>query len=188
MLGSANSDRKCIFNEQGYYTSRLNKLFEEYSDDKDANQPFHHPTGKGSMLGAGPGMSLCSLDGGFCLLEHTNINPFSRTPHTQPCCQELQSRGTCCGSQLCQPSTTPSTCRVKGNFKTFPSDRALPSSDTFWAQSTEGLHSLWTSLIKQNQLLKDFRKHFPSKDSKAAKAPNLFSGSTVDRQIETMNC
>lgn len=57
----------------------------------------------------------------------------------------------------------PSTCTAKGNFKTFPSDRALPSGDTFWAQSTEGLQSFWTSVIKENQLLKAFRKHFHQK-------------------------
>lgn len=175
--------------------SRLNKLlFGDYSDDKDANQPFHHRTGQGSTLRAGLGMSLCKLAGGFCLPEHTNINPFSRAALDPRAAGEHHThngaakRWTFCGTQLCQPSTTPSTCTAKGNFKTFTSDRALPSGDTFWAQSNKSLHSFWTSLIKENQLLKAFRKHFPSKDSEAAKAPNVSSMSRVDRKIEIMNC
>lgn len=101
--------------------SRLNKLFEEYSDDKDANQPFRHLTGKGSTLGAGLGMSLCSLAGGFCLPEHT-INPLSRTPHTH------SGAAKCCNPEGCamEPSSaSPAPAQSKETLK--PSLQTVPS-------------------------------------------------------------
>lgn len=157
--------------------SRLKKLlFEDYSDDKDAKRPFHHST-----LGAALG---CLCAGWLGVFARQGTPALTHFPELENTTHTMGLHGT----QLCQPSTTPSTCTVKGDFKTFTSDRALPSGDTFWAQGTEGLHTFWTSLIKENQVLKAFRKHFPLKDSEAAKAPNLSSVSTVDRKTEIMNC
>lgn len=135
--------------------SRLNKLLlEEYSDDKDANWPLHHHPGKGCTLRAGLGMSLCRLAGGFCLTEHTSINPFSRAVldscsagehHThngaaKGCSPEGHSKEPGSASPAPPPAPAQSKVALKPSLQTVPSPQVTHSEPRALRASTLSGH------------------------------------------------